>query len=789
MKGINVMKMKNPGRAHIIPNVYDITTEQDAQKWASSLPDMVYIKLQGGKVQKYVADVTCSFDIENTTIEDNGEYYGYMYVWQMNFGDDVLIGRTWKAFKWILSAIANRFPELGRVQKGTGKHRITCYHYIIMGIANESYEFQYLAQQHTEDGTQLVGEIFADETRRPITTWLNLTCGNIMGILCVDVLRIGSLSLKALGEDFCTTRKLKGDLDYSKMRNSKTPLTDKEKAYCINDAVVVGEYMRYYLDGFVKQCKLQPITKTGIVRSAVARSYTDAGMSPLLIQSYYPDTFAEYSKIFLHLYRGGYTHANIHLAGIILKMVSGFDYTSSYPAVILQENFYPLEPFKKTQAPKRINDLDDYAEKHNKCWYATFRFKNITALTQHSVESLVKVLDYREKYNCNEQNTRIGCGITEDNGRVLAAREITVMLNEQDWKTYRKFYTWEEIEIADFHISEAGAIPDYIQTVVKHFYKIKSALKKQGKDGEPDYIMAKQMVNAIYGLCCQRVHLSNIEYSTENGVWNKAKPDEDIDTAYQKAVGKNQYAYDKWGNVKKPKFWMNPFFGIWITAHARRRILEAIYAMGNDAIYADTDSVYVRNPDKHMDYFKAWNENIINLNKKLFGNDFDLLGDLGTFDPVAIKYKNEDGTKGKATRYDFKTWGSKRYVKMDNQGHMEQTIAGLPKDTLIKAVMKKNPSMTEQEAAFACFDFFEPEMVLDLDDSMKLTTSYHDKHHQHLVIDEFGNAEMMGEESSVCLYKIPFEMHVKDYYLAMMQALQETKREWIWADDLNAKFD
>lgn len=779
-------------KAHWVPK-FSFMLPADSQAFVQELkaaPDLDFICTKMGKHRQYIANVECGFDIENTTVDnvvgkktitdDDGnkvevdvhEYHGYMYIWQFCFGDFLVKGRRWEDFHWMMAEIQKRYSNLGYTETGKGRRKQSDTRQVLLAIANNTYEFQYLCHQMC-NGSHIVKSVFADNVRRPVYFEMDWA-GNKKGAFkAIDVLRIGSLSLKSLGEDYCTTQKMKGDLDYNKMRNSKTPLTAEELKYCDNDVIILHEYMTYYLDTFVNKCRLVPVTKTGIVRAAVAHEFlVNKYLVPELVDMF-PDTYAEYSTLMTRLYRGGYTHANIVNVGEVIENVHGMDFTSSYPAVMTGADCkYPIKKFQPVTA--NVSELDTYADDHDCCWYATFEFENLSPTTNHSIESTAKVIECfggrAEMSSATKLKGIKDNGIVVDNGRVRAADKLTVMLTEQDWEVYRKFYTATSVKVSDMHAAQRGALPEYLTSVVKYFYKKKAELKRQGLSDETAYIVAKQCVNSAYGLCVQSVHVDEIKFDAAGG-WVTAHSD--TEKKYQEAVHKGQYMYKKDGSFRDPQYWMPPQYGIWITAHARRRILTAIYELGDDCIYSDTDSVYFKNYDAHKQWFDDWNTKMLASNKQIFGNDFDLLGDLGTFDPVEIKWKGDDGKKHCSYEYSFKTWGAKRYIKMDDEGHMEQTIAGLPKGTVLRSVMKAHPEWNEREAAFNCFDIFEGGLELDLDDSNKLTTSYNDEQHSDIVVDEFGNSEIMHETSSVCLYKIPFKMTVDKYYYALWLAIKE----------------
>ena len=52
---------------------------------------------------------------------------------------------------------------------------------------------------------------------------------------------------KMANDDQLKVKKLVGNLDYTKIRNSKTILTEKELAYCENDCLVIYEYIKKFL--------------------------------------------------------------------------------------------------------------------------------------------------------------------------------------------------------------------------------------------------------------------------------------------------------------------------------------------------------------------------------------------------------------------------------------------------------------------------------------------------------------------------------------------------------------
>ena len=309
----------NEPKAHWMPrgifNLPESTIQ--FQDYLSRRSALKYVCTRKGQNREYIALTECGFDIETTSVDVGNEHHGYMYIWQLAFDDMLIKGRTWSQFHWVMSQIQARHPELGlkRADKGSEKHSV------LMAVANLGYEFQYLSRQQF-NGKYIVDNAFLRTARDPLS--VELSWGLNQGAFkAIDVLEIASPSLKELGKSYCKTQKLDGDLDYYVSRNSKTPLTWREEAYCNNDVIVLHEYMTYYLNVFVKRCKQTPLTKTSIVKSAIAYNFIKMGYDVHELVNLFPDTYADYEKQLTFLYRGGYTHANSRHVGKTLEGVHG----------------------------------------------------------------------------------------------------------------------------------------------------------------------------------------------------------------------------------------------------------------------------------------------------------------------------------------------------------------------------------------------------------------------------------------------------------------------------------
>ena len=635
-----------------------------------------FIQMGKGKHAWKLAVAYCGFDIETTNMIDreNNVKEAYMYHWQFSFNDIVIYGRKWKEFVYLIN----------KIEKVNGfRNNVK----LIVWVANLSFEFQYMRKWLH------ITRLFAKEKRQPLLVehngWLQFR----------EALSISGGNLEQLAKDYCKTQKLVGDLDYSINRNSCTLLTEKEKSYCENDVVILKEFSEYIFDKYIIPNRKIPMTKTGLLRDEVKTNIKDLKKVNDIMMQLFP-TEKEYRICMNWIFRGGYVHSNVLHTGIILYDVYSYDITSSYPAVMLHNDNYPVSKFAK----KDIHCESELRELCNK--YAVYfiaEFENIKNTTLHSIESRNKIIDFSKD-------------AVFDNGRLVKASYIKVMLTDIDYKIYNMFYQWDEINITFCKYAKRGKLPNYLLITLSDEYTKKATLKKKGKQETTEYMISKQKVNSFFGMCVTRFHFDNIVY--ENDEWTTTN-----DFDYLKEVSKQ---------------FLSPFWGIWITANARYNLLSNLYKIGEDSVYCDTDSIKFLNADKHMQVFDEWNKNMIAINKAMCAErnlDFDIFSDLGCFDL--------DGQYEK-----MKTLGSKRYLVKENEKY-KATIAGLPKKVI--------PSLAEK--GINPFELFENEMEIDISESHKLTTCYNDNETSCVV-----DGELMTEKSSVALYEIPFKLSITNEY-------------------------
>lgn len=554
---------------------------------------------------KYI-ETAAAFDIETTT---KGEK-SYMYIAQLGIERSIILLRTWTE---VLSA----FDFIADKWRTDSKHRL------IIWVHNFSYEFSFLKFRlrwaKRKDGSD---DIFALTNTRIIKAvtekGLEFRCSYVQS----------GYSLALLAKNFCQTQKMVGDLDYKVLRNSKTPLTEKEIGYCVNDVEILLEYADYLYKKFPGKI---PLTKTGVVRDDIKKDFKSRPKeykeaAHIILRKSYPDE-ALYNLLMSHLYAGGYAHANYIYVGDIIFDVASFDFKSAYPA----ECFNPL-PYQLREIPtKRFADCI----KAGLAVMAECVFYDLSTKTTHAIFS-------RHKAEPDSS------GILSDNGRVRLADKLHCWLTEYDFFNFQKFYSWEDVKIKRLFYAEKKSLPAYVLDNVYKYYRLKNSLPK----GTPEYAASKANLNSIYGMMVTGLYHDNLIFDKSSGDFypdGAAKP-------FWK-LAKSQILLPQWG--------------VWVTAAVRYHLLSGLCSkMADDWVYSDTDSGKILNYKKHLPEIESYNKKILARNEKIKKEKGYDIGKLGIFDFEGVYQK-------------FKTLGAKRYI-YEQDGKVEVTCAGLPKNALPK---------------------------------------------------------------------------------------------------------
>lgn len=681
-------------------------------------------EIVNGKNGKYrsinVSDTVFCFDIEDTSyyITDKNEIISFdydrpefmgsckkgslCYHWQFSINDTVIMGRE-------LTDLPALFESLN---KYCPARKIVYVHFL-------SHEFQFLLNIFKFD------DVFARSPHKPLTCYiekynLEFRCSYMLTRLSLD-----TWSKKL------PIKKLKGDLDYDKIRTPLTPLTQKELDYCKNDVLVMYHGISKFKAKYDHIYNI-PLTQTGEVRREIKKRLSKNRRWLEACRDTLPTNLDDF-KDEISAFIGGTVISNSLYKNTTVSNVMMKDISSSYPWVMVSER-YPITPFEKI-----TKNFEKYMDSPYFAYLINFTARNVEAKTRCKFLSKSKVFNAKD--------------IEADNGRIIRSTEFTAVLTNIDFELFKKCYS-ADIIINYIKVSKLNYLPDEFRKYVLELYGNKTTLK--GVIGEEElYMNSKQYVNSLFGMMVTKDISDDIKF--ENDEWIKKELTLDL--------------FEEKINIKKrslSKNFLSFQFGIWVTAYARRNLWEAILALDEYVVYCDTDSVkFIElEPTTFFDDY----------NRKVKAKQKQLAKDMGVpsklFYPTNPKgkkcylgiYETEDDCvkDGKEIHInEFKTMGAKKYIyrsPIDSTLHM--TVAGVSK----KAVVCLNDNIENFE-----INHTFSEKDLKNADASKLTPYYLRDIEQVKFSDGYINKYNYG----ICLMPTTYNLSITPSDLLLLYALYE----------------
>lgn len=554
-----------------------------------------------------------------------------MYIWMLSINDIVYYGRTWEDLKNFLIRIE---------YWGTYDKKFIFVH-------NLPYEFQFLRNVFK------FNNVFARKSRKPIKAEIEdfnieFRCSYMMSNSALEKLPdIYNLPIK----------KLVGNLDYNLIRNNKTVLSEKELAYCENDCLVVYEYIKKELETY-KDIKSLPLTSTGHVRKE---------LKDKVIKDYsYRNKVRRSINIDGHIYNllvsafaGGYTHANWIYADSIINNVDSWDETSAYPYVMVTHKF-PATEFREMKL-ENINQMKECF-----AYIIYVRFKNIKC-------------KYYNNFISQSKCKRILKG-QYDNGRLIGAEEIDIVLTDIDFRFIIDTYDIESYEFLEVYYSIYDYLPkQFIEFILEKYVNKTEYKNVEGK--EVEYALEKAKFNSLYGMSVTNNIKDEVLYDNDKGWEERPLENEEITKLLEKE--------------KKIGF-LSFSYGVWVTAWARYNLLTNLVKLDKYVLYSDTDSLKLKDGFDNS-IIENYNKSVIEKIEKV-SKELDI--------PIEkFKPKDKDGIEHilgvfekDGTYENFITQGAKKYaytkwikkekikkdtnvIKIENDKALilEITVSGVPK--------------------------------------------------------------------------------------------------------------
>ena len=615
------------------------------------------------------------------------EYRSFMYIWQFGINDTIYYGRTWEE----LRAFLIRLDYYNSAKK-------------IVFIHNLAFEFQYLKSVFR------FKNVIARKKHKVMRCEMEeynieLHCSYMMS----------NCALKLLPKVFMLpVEKKVGDLDYTLMRTPATELTEKELGYCEYDCLVVYEYIKRELETYGRVDKI-PITSTGHVRRELKERISKDWD--------YKNKVKKSININPHIYNllqdafaGGYTHANYIYANEILKNIESWDFTSSYPYILVSHQF-PSTEFRECNIKSASQMLKRFA------YIIVIEFTNIKSKYFNNFISASKCTNI---YNA-----------VYDNGRIIQAEKITMTLTDIDFYFLLDTYKYESYEIKESYYSVYDYLPKQFIEFVLEKYVNKTAYKNV-EGMEVEYAKEKNKFNALYGMSVTNMIRDEVIYDNEKDWYER--------------VLENKEILEKLNKEKKKAF-LSFAYGVWVTAYARSNLLKNVIQLDDKIVYCDTDSMKLKEG-----YDKSVIENYNNfVIKKLKHVSKILEIPFEKFSPKDIKGErhtlgvfDNDGnyeefiTQG-AKKYAYTKWIDKKKLKDDMnvqevKGYkvkvLEITVAGVPKTG---ALGLKNLSE------------FKDDFVFDFKYTNKNLLMYCENQEKCCIIDYKGKEYQVTDKTGCCI--------------------------------------
>lgn len=530
-------------------------------------------------------------------------------------------------------------------------------------------------------------------------------------IILRDSLILGGVSLERWASNLGVEhQKAVGFWDYDLIRDQNHRFTDEELKYIENDTLAGVECLNTTADLLGVTLKELPYTNTGIVRREVRHKGREAYANKFFAKCA-PD-YDLHMKMQEQLFHGGFTHANRYVCGWIIDNVKCYDFVSSYPRQCLTVRA-PMSAFIKV--PRDMSPDEIYYKRDQSCYIFKFIARDIKLKNYNWP---MPVLQFSK---CEASINAI-----KDNGRILEAAYVELVLNEYDLKLIYELYDWSSAICTDIYVAKKDYLPRWFRDIVFNLFKQKCEISYQIKvKGEGDislYNLIKARLNSLYGLCVQKpVREDIIEVYEDNDIYQSGD--------YYVTKGDFEAKYNKY--KKSHKNSLLYVWGIYVTSGAMVELFELAKCIGNGDsdiyehfLYSDTDSIY---SDK-------WNDKAVAAYNERVKEEIIKAG----YGSVTIEDKTYwlgiaelDGEYSK-----FKTQGAKRYaVIKDNE--IKITVAGVPK----KAGSEVLKSLEDFEEGFV----FPGELT----GKMMHTYIYHD-----IDIDERGNEYADSIDLNPCDYTL-----------------------------------
>lgn len=526
---------------------------------------------------KKLANYVCSFDTETTNIELNGKKQAFVYLWGFSFENKYYcIGRTMTEFMEFINNLID-FLSMYEINIAIYCHNLS-FDYMFI--------FDFIEEQYNNCKT-------FNTDRNDVVTYdipyIQFRCSKKLTNLKLDqACKKFGLEIGKLNQDENNL-----DLDYSIIRTTETKLNLNEQNYFIHDIQAVVLLVHKLLDLYDDTIKSIPLTATGYVRRKCRRVCLDDDKFVYNFRKL--DLTPEVYYMLQDNIKGGNAHGNRFCYNEVIENAKSVDFLSAYVYEMLNK-YVPMSKFYEHK-----NFTTEEFEKYLDSYCCLFDVK-----IDH-----IKLVDF-DNWDCLSKSWILNHGhtdykpeyITEDNGRIVEARNIKLCLNELDFKEIKRHYIIEGLEVGQLYTAFRGRLPYQLRNLIFEYFKKKEDCKiYKGTELNYLYQNAKEEVLAIFGMMLTKIIHESWTIDKKQKKWSK------IDNTNSDIY----YTLHDYFKTQKRVHFNYPAWGNWIVSHCRND-LEQLATCFRKPVYHDTDCVKgVGLDQKRLD---EYNKRVIEINKK-----------------------------------------------------------------------------------------------------------------------------------------------------------------------------
>lgn len=276
-------------------------------------------------------------------------------------------------------------------------------------------------------------------------------------------------------------RKAVGKWDYDVLRDQSGQYSADELQYIEQDTLALAECLEKLRKQLNKHVYSMPYTCTGILREETRRIGRKNRARDQFLRK--APCYELYKKLVL-AFHGGYTHNNRHTAGWVWPdnqdWPTCYDVASSYPFRMLVD-LYPCERFCHHDGVMSADDI--------------LKYSDTTAFIFSLYAEGVKLKDPDDPMPALQLSKCImNANAITDNGRILEAAAVEIVLNEVDLGVIRSQYSFKAHVCRDVWSAAKAPLPRWFRDFVYKCFEDKTMLK----GGDPvDYSLAKARLNSL----------------------------------------------------------------------------------------------------------------------------------------------------------------------------------------------------------------------------------------------------------------------------------------------------